>query len=249
MLIPAWVSFGPAFCIMYSSYKLNRQSDNKQLCHTPSPILNQSIVPCLVLTIASWPAYRFLRWQVMWYGIPITLRIFQFVVIHTVKCFSRVKEAKVSLEFPCFFYDPADIANLISGSFAFSKPRLYMWKFSVHFPDSSVGKESALNAGDPSLIPGSGRSPGEGIDYPFQYSWVSLVDQLVKNLPSVWETWVGKILWRRERLPPPVLWPGEFHGLYSPWGHKESDITERLSLPLSERKVIKNKEKIKHRLR
>ena len=58
------------------------------------------------------------------------------------------------------------------------------------FPGSSAGKESAYNAGDPGLIPGSGRSPGEGIGYPFQYSWASLVDQLVKNLPAVQETWV-----------------------------------------------------------
>ena len=53
------------------------------------------------------------------------------------------------------------------------------------FPDSSVGKESACDAGDPALIPGSGRSTGEGIGYPFQYSWASLVAQLVKNLPAV----------------------------------------------------------------
>ena len=44
------------------------------------------------------------------------------------------------------------------------------------------------------------------------------------------ETWVGKISWRRERLPTPVFWHGEFHGLYSPWGRQESDTTERLSL-------------------
>ena len=56
------------------------------------------------------------------------------------------------------------------------------------FPDSSVGNESAGNAGDPTLIPGSGRSTGEGLDYPFQYSWASLVAQLVKNLPAMWET-------------------------------------------------------------
>ena len=56
--------------------------------------------------------------------------------------------------------------------------------------DSSVGKESACNAGDPSSIPGSGRSTGEGIGYPNQYSWASLVAQLVKNLPAMWETWV-----------------------------------------------------------
>ena len=52
------------------------------------------------------------------------------------------------------------------------------------FPDSSVGNESAGNAGDPTLIPGSGRSAGEGLDYPFQYSWASLVAQLVKNPPA-----------------------------------------------------------------
>ena len=58
------------------------------------------------------------------------------------------------------------------------------------FPDSSVGKESACNAGDPDSIAGSGRSPGEGIGYPLQYSWASLVVQLVKNPPAMWETWV-----------------------------------------------------------
>ena len=84
------------------------------------------------------------------------------------------------------------------------------------------------------MIPGSGRSARKGIGYPLQYSWASLVAQLVKNLPAVWETWVGKISWRRESLPTLVFWPGEFHGLYGPWGLKESDMTERLSLLISE---------------
>ena len=57
-------------------------------------------------------------------------------------------------------------------------------------PCGSVGKESACNAGDPGSIPGSGRSAGERIGYPFQYSWASLIAQLVKNLPAMWETWV-----------------------------------------------------------
>ena len=61
------------------------------------------------------------------------------------------------------------------------------------FPGSSAGKESACNAGDPCSIPGSGRSPGEGIDYPLQYSWASLVAQMVKNLPTIWETWVRSL--------------------------------------------------------
>ena len=104
------------------------------------------------------------------------------------------------------------------------------------FPGSSSSKEPACNAEDPSSIPGLGRSPGEGIGYLLQYSWASLVAQLVKNLPAMQETWVqswvGKILWRRERLPTSVFWPGEFHGLYSPWGHKESDMTEPLSLTM-----------------
>jgi len=63
------------------------------------------------------------------------------------------------------------------------------------FPDSSVGKESTCNAGDPGLIPGSERSPGEGIGYPLQYSWTSLVAQLVKNLPAMQETWVQSLGW------------------------------------------------------
>ena len=63
------------------------------------------------------------------------------------------------------------------------------------FPDSSVGKESACIAGNPGLIPGSGRSVGEGIGYPLQYSWASLVAQLVKNLPAMQETWVQSLGW------------------------------------------------------
>ena len=58
------------------------------------------------------------------------------------------------------------------------------------FPDSSVGKESACNTGDPSLIPWSGRYAGEGIGYPLQYSWASLVAQLGKNPPAMQETWI-----------------------------------------------------------
>ena len=60
----------------------------------------------------------------------------------------------------------------------------------LDFPDSSAGKESACSAGDPSSIPGSGKSVGNEIDYLLQYSWASLVAQLVKNPPALWETWV-----------------------------------------------------------
>ena len=58
----------------------------------------------------------------------------------------------------------------------------------------------------------------------------SLIAQLVKNPPAMQDTWVGKIPWTRKSLPTPVFWPGEFHGLYSQWGHKELDMAERHSL-------------------
>ena len=117
-------------------------------------------------------------------------------------------------------------------------------------PDSSVGKESCLQCRNsqvgfnPGWIPGLGRSAGERIGCSLQYSLVSLVAQLVKNPPSgrpVFNLWVGKIPWRRERIPTPGFWPREFHGLYSPWGHKESDKTEWLSLSLSVRKEEKSR--------
>ena len=76
-------------------------------------------------------------------GIPITLRIFQFVVIHTVnslvnKAVVNEGEVDVFLEFSCFFYDPTDVGNFISGSSAFSKSSLYIWKVLVPVPGSIV---------------------------------------------------------------------------------------------------------------
>ena len=85
----------------------------------------------------------------------------------------------------------------------------------MDFPDSSVGKKSTCNAGDPSSILGSGRSTGEGIAYPLQYSWASLAAQPVKNLPAMWETSVQSLGWEnpleKEGLPTPVFWPGVGH--------------------------------------
>ena len=65
----------------------------------------------------------------------------------------------------------------------------------VGFPHSSVGKESACNAGDPSSIPEWGRSAAEGIGYPLQHPWASLVAQVVKNPPATWETAVRSLGW------------------------------------------------------
>ena len=77
-----------------------------------------------------------------------------------------------------------------------ARKRSFNWEHhAVGFPNSPVGKESAYNAGDPGSIPESGRSAGEGIGYPLQYSWASLVAQLVKNLPAMWETCVPSLGW------------------------------------------------------
>ena len=115
---------------------------------------------------------------------------------------------------------------------------LYMSK---NFPGSSAGKESTCNAGDPSSISGLGRSPGEGIGYPLQYSLASRVAQLVKNPPAMHETWVrslgqedpleegmgthSSILAWRTPMDRGAWWAT----MESPWSLKESDTTEQLS--------------------
>ena len=97
-------------------------------------IWNHSVVPCLVLTVDSWPAYRFLKRQVRWSGIPVFFRIFPLIFIHTVKGFDIVNEAEIDVFLGlCYFFDDqADVGNLISGSSAFSETSLNIWKLSVH---------------------------------------------------------------------------------------------------------------------
>ena len=150
---------------------------------TPFPIWNQSIIPYVVPTVASWPAYRFLRRQVRWSGIPIFKKFPQFIVIHTVKGFGIVNKAEVGV-FPklsCFFDDPLDVGNLISGSSAFSKSCLNIWKFRVHIM----------------LKPGL-----ENIEHYF----VSMWDEC--NYAVVWAIFGIAFLWDwNENLPFPVLWP------------------------------------------
>ena len=102
--------------------------------------------------------------------------------------------------------------------------------FFLGSPDSSAGKKSTGNVEDPGVIPGLGRSLGKGIGYPLQYSWVSLVAHLVKNPPAMWETWIRSLGWEDPLEKGKATHSGEFHGLYSPWGCKESNTTERLSL-------------------
>ena len=83
ILIPACTSFRPVFLMMYSADKLNKQGDNIQPWCTPFPIWNQSLFPCPILTVASWPAYRVLKRQVRWSGIPISWRIFHSLLWST----------------------------------------------------------------------------------------------------------------------------------------------------------------------
>ena len=103
------------------------------------------------------------------------------------------------------------------------------WTIFVGFPDSSVGKESTCNAGDPGSILGSGRSAGEGIGYPLQYSWASLVAQLVKNPHAMQETWVWSLGWE-DPLEKGKATHSSILAWRIPWtGHKESNTTEWLS--------------------
>ena len=133
ILIPACAFSSLAFQMMYSLYKLNKQGDNIQPCRIPFPICNQCIVPCLVLTVASWPAYRFLRRQVRWSGILISWRLFHSLLWSTQSnALSQTLKHMIFLEFSYFFYNPVDVGNLICGSSAFSESSLNIWKFSIH---------------------------------------------------------------------------------------------------------------------
>ena len=125
ILIPACASSSLAFHMMYSTYKLNKQSDIIQPWHTPFPVhCSMSGSNCCFLTCIHISQVTD---KLVWYSKKFP----QFVVIHTVKGFSIVNEAEVDifLEFPCFSYDPMDVGNLISGSSACSKSSR---KFSVH---------------------------------------------------------------------------------------------------------------------
>ena len=170
---------------MYSSYKLNKQGDNIQPWCTPFPIWNQSVVPCPLLTVASSLTYKFLRRQVRWSGISISFRNFHSLLwsTHTVKGFGIVSKAEIDvfLELFCFFDDPVDVGNLISGSSAFSKTSLNIWNFMVHML----------------LKPGLEN---------FEHYFTSMWDEC--NCAIVWAFFGIAFLWDwNENWPFPVLWP------------------------------------------
>ena len=169
---------------MYTANNLKKQGDSIQPWHTPFPIWNQSGVPRQVQTVASWPAYRFLKGHVRGAGMPISFRIFpQFIVIHTVKDFGIVNKAEIDvfLELSCLFNEPADVGNLISGSPAFSKTSLNIWMFTVHLL----------------LKPGLEN---------FEHYFTSVWDEC--NCVVVWAFFGIAFLWDwNENWPFPVLWP------------------------------------------
>ena len=94
------------------------------------------------------------------------------------------------------------------------------------FPGSSSGKEFTCSAGDPGSIPGSGRSTEEGIGSPLQYSWASLVTQMVKNLPAVQETWVQSLGWE-DPLEESMATHSSILAWRIPWSTKQESVEKR----------------------
>ena len=93
-----------------------------------------------------------------------------------------------------FIYDKSSIQSGYSRNIA-QDNNGYIWQTQASVVAQLVKKKSICNAGDPGSIPGLGRIPGEEIVYPLQYSWASLVAQMVKNPPAMWETWVRSLGW------------------------------------------------------
>ena len=185
---------------MYSAYKLNKQGDNIQPWWTPFSYL-ESV--CCSISSSNWCFLICIQIsqeadQVVWYS-HLFQNSPQFVVIHTVKGFGLVNKAKIDifLELPCFFNDPEDVGNVISGSSAFSKTILNIWKFTVHIL----------------LKPGLEN---------FEHYFASLWDEC--NCVGVWAFFGITFLrdWN-ENWPFPVLWPLlSFPNLLAYWNEQST---------------------------
>ena len=206
---------------MYSAFKLNEQGDSIQRWYSPSPTWKQSVVPCLFLTVASWPPYRFLRRQMRWSGFPFSLRIFHSLLWSTQLKALAVNKAEVDvfLEFSWLSIGPVDVGSLISGSSAFSKSNLHIWKFSVYIlmkPRLPCYYNIGLI-----VVPGLPR-------------WLSGKEPTSQYRRCRFDCWVRKISRRRKWQPTPIFLHRKSDGLrnlegYSTWVCKESDITEQLN--------------------
>ena len=133
ILIPAGKSSSPAFLMMCSAYRVNKQGDSRQPCRTPFSVLNQSVVPYSVCFFLTHIQVSQETGKMAWYS--HLLKSFpQLFMIHTDTGFGVVDETEVDgfLEFPWFPYDPANVGSLISGCSSFSKPNLDIWMFLVH---------------------------------------------------------------------------------------------------------------------
>ena len=165
--------------MVYSEERLNKQGDNIQLWYTPFPIWNQSVFPCPVLTVASWPHTHFSRGR----SGGLVFASLQSVVIYTVKGFGIVNKAEIDvfLELYCYFNTPMDVGNLISGSSAISRSSLNIWKFRVHIL-LKLGLEN------------------------FEHYFTPVWDE--GNCVVVWAFFGIAFLWDwNENWPFPVLWP------------------------------------------
>ena len=129
--------------------------------------------------------------------------------------------------FPILIPPPTSLPDFLNFYLLIAWPHI---RWMLGFSGSSASKESTCNARDPSSIPGLGSSPGEGIGYPLQYSWASLVAQTVKNLPAMrrpgFNPWVGMIPWRKAWQPTPVFLPGESFRTEEPGG-LQSMVSQR----------------------
>ena len=171
---------------MYSAYKLNKLNENIQTWCTPFPILNRSVVVCLLLTIASCPAYRLQVSQktskVVWY-FHFFKNFPQFVVIHTAKAFSIVKETEVD-----FFFNSIAVSiirqmlviwSLSICSSVFSKSSFYIWKFLVHLMLKPSLKD-------------------------FEHFLANMLNECTLAVNILW---LCPAWYRNENWPLPVLWP------------------------------------------
>ena len=234
---------------MYSACKLNKQGDSIQPWHTPFPIWKQSVVPCPVLTVASWPAYKFLKRQVRWSGIPISFRIFHSLLwvyeLSVPKFFGSI------FTLPVFSQVPSSVDWNIPS---ICPPHLYYYFFFL----------SALHQNFNSLLVGLftiSFLPLKSILIAAVFSWMTSIYVSLKlffkknpktNLASrSFTTWVQPILlfliptlptfWRRQWHPTPVLLPGKSHGRRAWWAvvhgvdksrTRLSDFTFTFTLPI-----------------
>jgi len=190
MLIPTWDSSILVFRMLYPAYRLYKQGDNIQPCCTPFPIWTSLLFHVWFKLLLLDPHIGF---SVGWYS--HLFKNFPQLVIHTVKGFSLVSEAEISffLEFPCFLHDLMNTGNLISGSSAFSKPSLYIYKFLVHVLLKPNLKDFEYNLA----------SMWNECNWTVVWTFFGIVILWDWNenghFPVLWPCWVFQICWHIER--------------------------------------------------